>query len=342
MTSKVTVLMPVYNAEKYVREAVNSILNQTFSDFEFLIIDDGSTDRSWDILNSYSDTRIRLIQNPTNLKLIATLNLGLKLATGEYIARMDADDISMPERLAKQVEFLKIHLEVGVLGTAIKIVDQWKNPIGTLQFPDESNMARWWLHFACPVAHPTVMMRRSVVERAGGYNPELIHAEDYDLWRKLATITHIANLKDVLLHYRRHESVISTLYSNQQYANGVKISQSLMAETLGENVPLSLVQLVWSPTLKTSAQIYQVSQLIYRLWKATDDKLEIFPNERQAIKQDAARRIIDLARRRLWDVYVWQVLTWGFSLDPTLLGRVVKKRFYRWIENSLQSLEITA
>ena len=120
---KLTVLMPVYNAEKYLKPALESILNQTYKDFEFLIIDDGSTDKSLEIIKSYNDSRIRLIGHEQNQKLIATLNEGIKLAQGEYIARMDADDISAPERLQKQMEFLEKHPATVVLGCDFQIID---------------------------------------------------------------------------------------------------------------------------------------------------------------------------------------------------------------------------
>ena len=119
---KITVLMPVYNGEKYLRESVDSILNQTFTDFELLIINDGSTDSSMEILNSYSDSRIRIVTNEVNLRLIKTLNKGIDLATGEYIARMDCDDIADPKRLEIQLQYMEKHPDVAVCGTGVKAV----------------------------------------------------------------------------------------------------------------------------------------------------------------------------------------------------------------------------
>ena len=121
---KVAVLMSVYNGEKYLREAINSILSQTFNDFEFLIINDGSTDGTADILKSYTDSRIKIINNEKNIGLTKSLNKGLKIAKGEYIARQDADDISMPERLKEEVAFLEIHKDYAVVGTFVKILNE--------------------------------------------------------------------------------------------------------------------------------------------------------------------------------------------------------------------------
>jgi len=124
MKPTVSVLMPVFNGEQFLRPAMNSILNQTFTDFEFIIVDDGSTDHSREILNSYTDSRVRLICNESNIGLTDSLNRGLEAASGNYIARMDQDDISLPERLAKQVAFMDSHPEVGVCGTWAKDIDQ--------------------------------------------------------------------------------------------------------------------------------------------------------------------------------------------------------------------------
>src|SRR2546423_6687976 len=123
MRPRVSVLMPVYDVAKYLREAIDSILGQTFTDFEFIIIDDASTDRSAEIINSYNDPRIRFIQNEKNVGLIATLNRGLDLAYGEYLARMDQDDVSLPERLAKQVAFMETASDVAASGTWARDID---------------------------------------------------------------------------------------------------------------------------------------------------------------------------------------------------------------------------
>lgn len=154
----VSVLMSVYNCEEYLREAVDSILNQTFMDFEFIIIDDGSTDSTAAILAEYERKFTRLcIHHQTNQGVIASLNMGLELAQGKYIARMDADNVSLPERLAKQVDFLETHPEIGVLGTGAQIMDGYGNTSQTVQFPTQHGVLRRCLCFFNPIVHPTVM-----------------------------------------------------------------------------------------------------------------------------------------------------------------------------------------
>ncbi len=198
-TPKVTVLMPVYNAEHHLREAMDSILSQTYLDFEFLVIDDGSTDASAAILQSYIDLRLRFVQNPHNLGLTATLNLGLEIAQGEYVARMDADDVSLPERLAKQVAFLDTHPNVGIVGA-------WAEAFGDARFriphPPDAETIRAKLLFDSALVHPAVLMRRAFLDAHDLRYQPLGHFEDYELWQRAARLFPLANIPEVLFRYR--------------------------------------------------------------------------------------------------------------------------------------------
>lgn len=196
----VTVLMPVYNGEQYLREAIDSILGQTFSDFDLLIINDGSTDNSVKIVSSYKDPRIKLIHNTSNLGLIATLNKGLDLAQGRYIARMDCDDISMPERLSKQVSFLDAHPEIGICGTWIRTIGESNGEVH--RYPTEPDRIACELLFESSLAHPTVMMRTAFLKQNGLYFEEYLFAEDYRMWIRASRVGKLANIGEVLLHYR--------------------------------------------------------------------------------------------------------------------------------------------
>lgn len=160
---KVTVLMPVYNGEEYLREAIESILFQSFGNFEFLIIDDGSTDDSINIIASYTDPRIRVITNGENIGIARALNKGIELARGKYIARMDSDDISLPKRFEKQVDFLDKNPEIGIVGSWIKTFGGRKTII--LAHPCNPEMVRIFFLFDSPLAHPTVMMRREFLKK---------------------------------------------------------------------------------------------------------------------------------------------------------------------------------
>lgn len=197
--SRVTVLMPVYNAALTLREAIDSVLSQTFRDFEFLIINDGSTDDSAAIVQSYSDPRINFVQNERNLRLTATLNRGLELARGEYVARMDADDLSLPERLAKQTAFLDANSFVGIVGT-------WAWAFGEARFkilhPPEPERIRAKLLFDSALVHPAVLMRRTAINAHGLRYKALGHFEDYELWQRAARLFALANIPEYLFRYR--------------------------------------------------------------------------------------------------------------------------------------------
>lgn len=221
----VSVLMPVYNAEKYLPEAIESILNQTYPHFEFLILNDGSTDNSAAIVSGYQDNRIRFIHSPENQGLIAQLNTGLNLATGQYIARMDADDISVKNRLEKQVTFLEANPQVGIVGSAINNFAQ-TTIIYTETFPLEHNQIKSFLLFDTPFAHPAVMLRRKVLtENNLKYHPAYQVAEDYKLWLDMLQVTQGANLPEPLLHYRESGTQVSKQHYSLQVGNAGKTRQ---------------------------------------------------------------------------------------------------------------------
>ena len=212
----VSVLMPVFNGERFLSEAVDSILNQSFADFEFLIIDDGSSDDTATILDSYLDSRIIRIYHPINLGITTSLNEGIAQAKGMYIARMDADDISMPDRFQKQISFLDAHSEVGVLGTFAKIIDEMGKPVEHYTVPSTHGLIAWALAFGRAFAHPTVMMRAALLKKISGYPTNANFCEDVALWVKLIELTRFANLKEDLLIYRTHSSSISRVNSRVQ------------------------------------------------------------------------------------------------------------------------------
>jgi glycosyltransferase involved in cell wall biosynthesis len=226
---KITVLMPVYNCELYIREAVDSILNQTFADFEFLILDDASTDATVAIIKTYNDPRIQLIQKPQNSGYTNSLNNGLSIAKGEYIARMDGDDISLPERFAKQVAFMDANPEVVVCGCAFQILGSDKISSGC-EFNDDIKLAM--LKESC-IGHPTAMIRKSILEKNNIlYDNKMEPAEDYDLWVRLLSFGKLHNLQEILLYYRNHEQQISVTKKEKQRSKA-NVSRFNMVNYLG-------------------------------------------------------------------------------------------------------------
>jgi glycosyltransferase involved in cell wall biosynthesis len=210
----VTVLMPLFNGEQYLREAIESILGQTFSEFELLVLDDGSTDAGPRIANGYRDPRIRLLSNDENLGIAATLNRGIGLARGRYIARMDCDDVSLPDRLLKQFDFMEGNPNVGVCGSRVRRIGA-KRGLWKVKAGDAAIKSR--LLFENAMAHPSVMIRKSVLDEKGlRYDTSLRCAQDYAFWVEIARHSRLANLEQVLVLYRVHAGQISEAKKAEQ------------------------------------------------------------------------------------------------------------------------------
>lgn len=207
---KVTVLMTVYNGERFIRESIESILNQTFRDFEFIIINDGSTDASSEIIRSFVDTRIRLIDNKKNFGVYRSANKGLKLAKGKYIARQDDDDISLPTRLAEQVKFLETHRTIALVGTNYTTIDGKGNPLTYVRLKKNDADIKEKLVEHCAVCHPSMMFRRSVLDSAGYYREKFDCAGDYDFIKRISEHHKVANLDKDLYQLRRGIQSISS------------------------------------------------------------------------------------------------------------------------------------
>lgn len=227
--SKVTVLMSVYNGERYLREAIESMLRQTFTDFEFIIIDDASRDTTPFILADYAarDTRIAVITNERNLGLTASLNKGLALARGQYLARLDADDVALPERLARQVDFLEQHPDCVLLGSAYDWIDEEGRKIGAVRPPTNDTHIRWQTLFNCAFGHSTVIFRLSALRVAGlTYCTEFVQTQDYELWSRLLQSGRGGNLDDHLVLYRIHADQDSNRQFCTQYDLALQVAEA--------------------------------------------------------------------------------------------------------------------
>ena len=217
----VSVVMTVFNTERYVGEAVDSVLSQTFGDFEFIIIDDGSTDGSTSILNEYAkrDGRIRLTSRP-NTGIVAAANEGIGLARGRYLARMDSDDVCLPHRFQAQVDYLNTHPECVVVGSRVTVVDPYGSPVfdsGQKLAHDEIDAELLSSGGGWAIVQPSAMMRTDAVRKVGGYRGRHNVSEDQDLFLRLAEVGRVANLPEPLLRYRRHyKSVMHTQWRQRQ------------------------------------------------------------------------------------------------------------------------------
>lgn len=219
--------MPVYNAATYVGQAIESILSQSFRDFEFLIINDGSTDASEQVILSYKDPRIHYIRNDGNKGLIYTLNRGVVMAKGDYIARMDADDISQPQRFEKQLAEFKKDPELVICGSFIKTFGRSEAYIDYMAATNAQVMSA--IFIACPFAHPSVMLKKQALLALDAvYRNDYKHAEDYDLWSRLVFTGHAKNIPEFLLQYREHDQQVSTVYQDIKYQTVEKIQLNLL------------------------------------------------------------------------------------------------------------------
>jgi glycosyltransferase involved in cell wall biosynthesis len=212
----VTVLMAVRNGERHLRPAVESVLDQSFEDFEFLIVDDASVDTTLAVVKSYDDPRIRLVENPDHRGLAASLNRGIGLARGRYLARMDADDVSAPERLERQVAFLDAHPQCALVATYARKIDASGSEVGVAHTPLSSEDIRQLLRRGNCITHGTVMARTEALRRVGSYDPAMERSQDYDLWLRLSEEFDLGTLPEYLYSWREHEASISGRHLAEQ------------------------------------------------------------------------------------------------------------------------------
>ena len=235
--------MPVYNAENFLRKAIDSILAQTYKNFEFIIVDDGSTDSSRQIIEVYHDKRIKLLTHKMNKGIVAALNDGIAAARGKYIARMDADDISDPTRIEKQKIFLDTNKDVSVVGTFLKIINDQGKQLFTIEPPTRPIAIMQFLRNDSCIAHGSAMMRSSVLQKVGGYSDKksVEHAEDYDLFVRIAGISKLANIPEYLYTRHEHSATVSRRHLAEQYRHAREIGKRAKSALPMGKVPTASV-----------------------------------------------------------------------------------------------------
>ena len=247
--------------QHFLRAAVESILGQSFRDFEFIIIDDGSTDRSGSILDSFQkcDVRVR-VHHREHRGLIESLNEGCWLAQGRYIARMDADDIASKDRLMSQVDFMEAHPQIGILGGAVEWITRTGESLVIQRRPaEDAEIKAAFRDRLCMLWHPTVLLRKEVFAWAGGYRSVAVSAEDYDLWPRVADHFQFANLDQVVLKYRIHPYQISMRKTAQQTLCMLAAQASAVARSKGRQDPLDGVREI-TPSLLAALGISEIAQ----------------------------------------------------------------------------------
>lgn len=304
-SAAVTVLLPVYNGERYLAEAIESVLGQTFGAWVLLVLDDGSTDSSARIASNYAnrDPRIRMIGHRENRGLIANLNHGLNQVVTKYIARLDSDDAMLPNRLERQIAFLEAHLEIGIVGGAAILTDSRGQAIGHKSRPYLDEEIRWheMTSHSASFFHPAVMMRRSVlVEASLQYDPQALYCEDKKLWLDLLAHTRGCNLAEPLIRYRRHDASVTATKSKQQRAYTLPICCGWMQGILGEPVDPALAgrMLDWSrPVRPEDVQTWRLSA---RLLDAMQRQPGVDPDVIRRIRVQIALRLLRYAPITLW------------------------------------------
>jgi len=202
---KVSVIMSVYNGMPFLEEAVKSVLGQTYKNFEFIIIDDASTDESWNYLQKLRDKRVKITKNEKNMGLAASLNIALKRAQGDYVARMDADDVSLPKRFQVQIEYMQLNPLVDMCGTWVDLIDKEGNVLGEKKYPTTNKAIKKSLVYYSPIVHPTLIIKSNVLRQLNGYNPKFDMAEDYELLSRAKNKFRMSNVPQKLLLWRLEE-----------------------------------------------------------------------------------------------------------------------------------------
>ena len=326
----ISVLMTVYNGERYLRDAIESILNQTFRDYEFIIVDDGSTDGSPAILAEYAalDPRIVLVHNEENMGHSISANRGLKLARGEYVARMDADDISLRDRFARQVAFMDAHPQIGVCGT-------WSQYFGAInqiwRAPQDDAEIKCYLFFDSPVANPTSMIRRRIIVDHGlAYRSEYIAAEDYAFWADAAQFTSFANLPEVLLRYRTHatQSTSTRRAAMTAGADKVRLEQLVRLGIIATEEAAKLhLQIIKLEKPLTRAFVTQADAWIQKL-QATNRQVNVFAEP--AFSEKLASQWFVLCRRSAptLGLFSWRSFRQSPLSRHVNIDRLTKLKFF--------------
>ena len=199
---EVTVIMPVFNGEKYIEKSIASVLSQTFNNFEFLIVNDGSTDKTAELIHRYEDHRIRLICNESNRGITYSLNKGLETAQGDYVARIDSNDLASPDRLKLQMKLLRQNPEVALIGSSYALIDDSDKVVKIVQLPTHTAEIKWRLLFQNCIPHSSAIFKKDIVMALGCYDESFQYAQDYDLWMRISERHQVASIDEPLLYYR--------------------------------------------------------------------------------------------------------------------------------------------
>ncbi len=320
---RISVVLPAYNAEAYLREAVQSVLDQSYSDFELIVLNDGSTDGTAEILESFNDPRLHVVHQE-NLGLALTLNKGIALARGEFIARQDADDVALPERFERQVEYLDLHPSCALLGTGSMILEDRQLTARRHKHPTNNGELQMRLLFDSFFVHSSVMLRRSALSRVGMYptDPERHPPEDFDLWIRMAREFEVANLAEPLVMYRELPNSISRSKAELLNCRAVAISAENLGDLLEEPSSNPCIRdlialLRHSPEYMSERPDWGGMERILK--RARDCLIIRWPNDKDDIRTTAQRLVGAIRLQRLNKSWLGQCASRGRSF----LGRFI-------------------
>jgi len=297
----ISAILPVYNGEEHLEKCINSVLKQTFTDFEFIIVDDASTDNTSQILKEFAmkDARVKIITHKVNQKQTAAANTAINNTKGKYLARMDADDIALPIRFKKQFEFLEVNPNVGMVGSWTDTISETGKIIGQWKTASEPAVLNWNLLFGTSFAHASVMIRSSIVKEVGLYQaPE---AEDYDLWSRISRVADIANLPEVLQQKRVWAGQLALKVPTETRDSVLQIMQKNMNYLLGDTIlDLDTVRNIRkvfdkSPIIDDSQLISDVRNILLKLYCKYVSKFNLSKGEKKKVSRDIFNKLDTLA-----------------------------------------------
>jgi glycosyltransferase involved in cell wall biosynthesis len=334
---QISVVMPAYNVEHYLRESIESIRNQTFTDYEFIIINDGSTDGTKGILDSFSeiDSRIKAFHQK-NKGVASALNLGCRHARGQYIAIMNADDISLPSRLEKQIRYLERHPEIGIVGTWLDVVDEYGTTTGNWYMASLPGVVKWNLSFGAALAHGTVLMRRSIIRGLKYYTKSKIYNEDYDLWFRAAGVIKLANMPEVLYKYRICGKGLTSVFKDEVFRDATTTSLNAINRLLKTPVDYvsaaTLRRYIADRTVNDPRDSKTISRLLIRLFSVFRKDPSITREEMEEIERDVTDHLYYLvavtsrmSRRASLVIFFRSVAVSPVAFTGLFLTNVMKK-----------------
>jgi glycosyltransferase involved in cell wall biosynthesis len=341
---RISVIMPVFDDERthyatFLRPAIDSILTQTYMDFEFIIVSDfGTSHESIEVIQSYTDSRIRHFKNSTRLGIAGSRNLGLKEARGEYVAVMDADDACVPHRFEKEVSYLDTHPGTGVVGTGYATMNERGKVVSTTGLPTTPALTNWLLLFGSPIVHSSAMIRRAVCDHLRGYRVDLLFGEDYDFWIRASRVTEIVRLPGVFTYVRIHGRRFTDSYEKTQLRRfATYIARPAITDVLGydvgEQLTRDLFRTIDRSPLDSGNDVSEVAALLKALCRSYNRRYNLSVRDKRCVSIDVLERMVRLARLNMspWPARSVRIILSALTFQPVIsiyvMARMVSSKF---------------